>query len=79
MIRVTIEIFPVGSVRQGKIAGKALIVNDGTGAKTRGNYLVQIYGGNNKLLGTAKLKDFPRKRLGVWSLLKRCLNEISKY
>ena len=40
MIRVTIELFPHGVVREGKILSQFHIINDGTGDHLWGNYKV---------------------------------------
>jgi hypothetical protein len=40
MIRVTVELFPRGSVREGKILSQFFIINDGTGDRLWGNYQV---------------------------------------
>ena len=40
MLRVTVELFPHGSVSGGRILSQTYIVNDGTGTFESGNYTI---------------------------------------
>ena len=78
MIRITIELYPplLTGKRMETIA-KAIIINDGTGTKKRGNYKYNLWLKRNKppwKKGT--IKNFPRESYNVYELIKRVLNEI---
>jgi hypothetical protein len=76
LIRVTIELIPLGFENRKKTIGELTIVNDGTGSQTSGNYQVTLMKSSSKRiwkLGT--VKNFPRKRLGPYDLLLRALQD----
>ena len=59
----------------------AEIQNDGTGDRELGNYLVNLYDPapyyalrGDVLRG--EVRDFPRRRLGVWDLVSRALDSV---
>lgn len=71
MLRITIELYPYGLVARKRTLGIIDIANDGTGTKTRGNYMVRIQRGERKMGNWIKgaIKDFPRKSKGAFDLL----------
>jgi hypothetical protein len=87
MLKITVELISaIDGSRDKKWEG--LIYNDGTGTPERGNYVAAFgpkggkiaalagkYGTRQRGWRYARFKDFPRKRLGVWDLLGRLLNQ----
>jgi hypothetical protein len=59
----------------------AFIKNDGAGTETLGNYKFMISKWDNSKEPWKKgvLKNFPRKKLGGWDLLFRCLRVAAEY
>ena len=52
------------------------IGNDGTGTKALGNYNYKITKkGSEALWKSGRVEGFPRKRLGHWDLIFRCLKD----
>lgn len=84
MIRITVEMVPLGNENKAYVMASGIIHNDGRGTRARGNYGVCISkvahfppglnGGGWWKEG--KIEGFPRTRLGVWDLLYRCLREL---
>lgn len=75
MIRVTIELIPYG-VGKSKHLGTIDIANDGTGTKTKADYIVRGYNKAGAKWKTGKVLDFPRKKLLVFDLLYRALKDL---
>lgn len=79
MVRVTIDLVSAndGSVRN---LGVAEIANDGTGTGDIGNYKIALskFGGKG-VWRKGTLQGFPRKALGGWDLLFRCLEAVVGY
>ena len=75
MIRVTIELFPRGSVRRSRVISTIVIANDGTGSLTNGNYDVDLMtmGRAPRIWRKVRVENFPRRRLLVVDLLYRAL------
>lgn len=71
MIEITVTL---NSAITGKrtVLGEARIVNDGTGTKTRGNYVCGFKHKGRKWRDT-RVTNFPRLKLNVWHLLGRAL------
>lgn len=77
MLRITIELVPYGIESKKRILAQAIISNDGTGTINRGNYQYSLYKTQlNRTYKEGKIKDFPRKSLGVWNLLHRVLKNV---
>ena len=70
MIRITIELLPLGSEIGKRHLGTALIINDGTGTGAKGNYLVKLskWGTPKSTWKKAKVMDFDRRKRGPWDL-----------
>lgn len=68
MIKVTIEFWNHGDPLDKKVLGEAFIINDGTGAFTRGNYIYTLKS-KGKHFRKGKIKGFERQRKNVWWLL----------
>ncbi len=75
MIRVTVELLPGGREDRKRHLGTAIIVNDGSGDLSTGNYTVSLSkrGRPKDKWKTGSVRRFPRKRLGAWDLLYRAL------
>ena len=74
MIRITIEMVPRGNEAKKYTMGSATITNDGTGTKTRGNYVFRQFSKTGRQLASVDVWDFPRGRMSVWYLLHWALN-----
>jgi hypothetical protein len=81
MIRVTVELLPLGFAMSKKHLGTAHITNLGTGSPTRGNYKVTLSksGKPNSIWREGIVRGFKRKQMTAWDLLylalKACLGE----
>lgn len=77
MIRITVELIPFGFGKPQHL-GTCKISNDGTGTPTVGHYRVRLSkrGRPASTWRTGTVRDFPRRRLGVWDLMYRALREI---
>ena len=75
MIRVTIELVPLGDEKRTKQLGSASIYNDGSGTHLEGTYKVVLYkwGEKGRIWKKGEVKGFARKRLGPWDLLYQAL------
>ena len=73
MIRVTVELVsPIDGHRE--VLGTAVIANDGSSeTEKRGNYNAAFFG-KRTWLRQGRVKNFPRKNLNVWHLIRRSLN-----
>ena len=71
MIRVTIEMVPKGDESRKRHLGTAIIANDGTGARGRGNYNVRLSrrGSPDSTWKTARITGFRRLQHGAYDLL----------
>ena len=72
MIRITIDLV---SARTGETTriGCAVIRNDGTGTRTRGNYDVMFGSKRKSAWRTAHVVDYPRLSKNVWYPVYRAL------
>lgn len=80
MIHVTIERWPSGREENKKTLGVINIVNDGTGASHRGNYIAKIFRSSKSLGSLEQVKwtevhvyGFPCRVLSAYDLLLRVL------
>ena len=78
MIEISIKICPpLITGRKEREIAKAIIINDGTGTKKRGNYVYTLWlKKRNGSWRTGGITNFPRGSYNIWELLKRILNEI---
>jgi len=77
LIKITVELWPplITGKKPREIA-RALIINNGSGTKKRGNYNVKLWLKKKNVWKEVEVKNFPRKSYNVFELLKRVLNEI---
>lgn len=73
MLRVTVELFPHGVVREGKTISQFFIINDGTGNHLWGNYKVV-----KKLSQTAKEIKNHRRSKPVEALVALAADLLAK-
>lgn len=73
MLRVTVELLPLGVESKRRTLGTVTIANDGSGSATSGNYDVKVLSSNGRMLRRGRVLRFPRKRLGATQLLLRAL------
>lgn len=71
MIKITAELWPLGSEKHKVHLGTAEIANLGTGTKARGNYRYRLSrkGAPDSTWKEGEVYGFPRKRLNMWYLL----------
>jgi hypothetical protein len=74
MLRVTIELLPLGDETRKRTLGTIDIANDGTGTFERGNYMVRLgkFGGRG-VWRRGAVTQFPRRSMGPYDLLLRAL------
>jgi hypothetical protein len=75
MIRVTIELLPLGLEKNKRHLGTAEIWNDVTGDNQTGNYKFKLskWGDVKATWKSGEIKGFPRQARGAWDLLYLCL------
>lgn len=71
MIVITIELWKKGSRLNKVPRGKIIIVNDGTGSKTKGNYDVHFYDRNGRGFRSERLENWPRNAKSIWKMLNK--------
>lgn len=79
MLVIKIELWPHGQEDQAQTLGLARIFNDGTGTRTIGNYVFEMFRRNAKfptgdsrpqtVLKRGVVRGFPRLRESCWKLL----------
>lgn len=80
MIVIKIELWPGGCKDKAYEIGKMVLINDGNGTPTLGNYHVYLSKQRHKpskrtltASWRTKLMGFPRRRLGVYHLIYQAL------
>lgn len=77
MLRITIELVPLGVEAEKETLCTAKIWNDTTGTKTRGNYKFRFSQcKSNRTWRKGQHQGFLRQRHGAWRLLYECLKQI---
>jgi len=80
VIRVTVEIVPLGIEAHKRVLGTMTIINDGTGDTYNGNYDVRKRSGAGTLRNETKVigrvEGFKRRSHTVWQLLALALEAI---
>lgn len=72
MLRITVELIPLGDVANAEVLGTGLVANDGTSVDSSlGHYDCAFGSGGTVYSG--RVEDFPRE-LDVWRLLRRALD-----
>lgn len=81
MIVLKIELWPHGDSSKARSLGLGIIVNEGTGDPTHGNYFVSLRsaGKQARKWKEGKVAMFPRKRLLAWDLIYRALHATISY
>ncbi len=73
MLRITVELVPLGDEAQAQVLGTATITNDGTGSETKGNYQYELTdtNGRGETFCTGNLQGYSRGKPGntAWDLL----------
>lgn len=75
MISVRIDLGSAQSAARSRRLATVLIVNDGTGERGAGNYLVSATRDGRRIY-KADVKNFPRRSRSALELLRRALNAI---
>jgi hypothetical protein len=76
MLRVTIELVPLGIESRARIIATGTIANTGTGTPTSGDYRVELRDAAGRRWRSGTITGFPRKRLLAWDLLYRALGKV---
>ena len=72
-----INLHPHGNLDHLQNIGTIVIVNNGTGTDSKGNYDYVLYKrSSGSVWKQGKIEDFPRKRLGGYDLLFRVLEKV---
>lgn len=87
MLRVTVELLPLGMEKPQNL-GTLLIVNEGTGSASLGNYKARVYRPHKKPITgremwlkriatrASEIWGWPRQEKPVWSLVAEALKEL---
>ncbi len=76
MLRITVELLPMGDESCKRLLSVAEIANDGTGTLDAGNYVFSISDREQRggVWRQGTVTGFPRQRLTAWDLLYRVLH-----
>ena len=75
MLRITIELVPLGMESRAKVIATGTIANTGTGTPTCGDYRIELRDAAGRKWICGHIEGFPRTRLLAWDLLYRALRE----
>ena len=75
MLRITIELIPLGIESAKQHLSTAEIWNDGSGTTSTGNYKIRLSkkGNPSQTWKTGEIQGFKRQKFGPWDLLALCL------
>jgi len=76
MLRVTIELVPLGIESRTRVIATGTIANTGTGTRTCGDYRVELRDAAGRKWKSGHIEGFPRTRLLAWDLLYRALRKL---
>lgn len=78
MLKITIELYPLGFEKNKSTLGEMYIYNDGTGTSTNGNYKYKIFkkNSNKTIWKSGEIKNFNRKTSSAWDLLYLALDDV---
>ncbi len=76
MLRVTIELVPLGIESRAKVIATGTIANTGTGTPASGDYRIELCDAAGRRWKSGHVEGFPRKRLLAWDLLYRALEKM---
>jgi hypothetical protein len=77
VIRVNVDMWPLGIGARKYPLASFTIINDGTGSQTRGNYTVHAFSKNGRVIRSAEIKDWPRLSRPVGDLLAEALKALN--
>ena len=75
VLRVTIELVPLGVESRKRVIGQAIIYNDASGDYYNGNYQFDLKQKSKKTWRSGRITGFKRRSKNCWHLLKQILNE----
>lgn len=80
MIRITVELVPLGIESRKRILAQGTIINTGSGTLWRGNYRYWLSQSKrlNAVSREGEVRNFPRQAKNVWHLLALVLNTAFK-
>jgi len=79
MIRITVELLPLGDELGKRMLGVATIANDGDGSEKIGHYTVKLgkmAPKETEIWRTGAVQNFPRQKRGCWDLIYLALRNI---
>lgn len=76
MLRITIELVPLGMESRAKVIATGTIANTGTGTLARGDYRIELRDAAGRKWKSGHIEGFPRTRLLAWDLLYRALRKL---
>ena len=76
MLRITIELVPLGIESRARVIATGTIANTGTGTPTSGDYRIELRDAAGRKWKSGHIEGFPRKRLLAWDLLYRALRKL---
>lgn len=76
MIKVSIDLHPLGIESEKRALGSMRIWNDATGTRDVGNYQFEVIGANGRVLKHGCVKGFPRRTHRAEELMYLCLKQI---
>jgi len=71
MIKINIELYPLGFKEFKKKLGEIHLINDRTGTKEIGNYVINFYNEKNEEIEKYEVKNFKRLEKSVFDLLEK--------
>ena len=75
MIKITVELYPLGLDKGKKMLGEGYIANDLTGTFTKGNYRARLNDAGGRKWKESQVKNFQRKKYLAWDLVYLALKE----
>jgi len=76
MLRITIELVPLGMESRAKVIATGTIANTGTGTLACGDYRIELRDAAGRKWKSGHIEGFPRTRLLAWDLLYRALRKL---
>ena len=79
MIRTKMQLHSAVSSSRDALLCEVVIVNDGTGSRSKGNYDVTLYSrGGTRVIRRARVENYPRLALPAWRLLALAMEALEE-
>lgn len=76
MIRITVDLVSAIHPSRSRRLGVMHIINDGTGSKTRCDYMASLVDKRGRAYRTAKVHGHPRLAVSMWQLVAKALRGL---